>query len=321
MSKKIFISHSTNDAEIVTAFVDDILVGGLEFKSDEIVCTSSPGMNVTSGEDWRNYLRDSLLAVDAIILVITPNYKSSEICLNEMGAAWASDALVLPTIIQPINYKTVGILAEVKQVEKLDTDEGLDNIYDSLKKVFPDKGTPQARWSTQKLKLNKAIERELNDNPFPEPVSADTIENQKNKIEKLTAVNSTLIVDIEEMQTYTKKLEGKKDAEGIKEAKRDAGMLAIVDEFEELSREANRILKKFSLPMVTFIFNDYTRNNLEVMYAAYNTEIKEAIAYKYIDEERNVLWDETKNMREVQSILDELKEFIEKLMMKIFLMN
>ena len=53
-NKKIFISHSSLDKDVVDQFVDKILKLGLGLKSDDIACTSREDTGVKTGEDIRN---------------------------------------------------------------------------------------------------------------------------------------------------------------------------------------------------------------------------------------------------------------------------
>ncbi|MCL5036419.1 MAG: toll/interleukin-1 receptor domain-containing protein [Chloroflexi bacterium] len=96
----IFISHSSKDCEIVQSFLDDLLIGSMGFQIRKIFCASIEGTKIESGEDWRNEIRNHLLKAKVIFLIITPNYKSSEMCLNEMGAAWATESKVIPMIVE-----------------------------------------------------------------------------------------------------------------------------------------------------------------------------------------------------------------------------
>src|SRR5258708_5696379 len=117
--KKIFISHASKDASIMKAFIDEILVGALAVKLNDIFCTTTDGTKILSGDDWRNSIREALIASKITFLIITPNYKESEVSLCEMGAAWVCSGVVIPLIVEPINFTTVGIIQQPKQVEKL----------------------------------------------------------------------------------------------------------------------------------------------------------------------------------------------------------
>ena len=119
MKKEIFVSHATKDEVLVNAFVDIILSNGLNIPINKIFCVSTEGSKIESGEKWRDSIKEGLESAKLNFLIITPNYKESEVCLNEMGAAWLSNALVVPLIVEPINYKTVGVIHEPTQIEKL----------------------------------------------------------------------------------------------------------------------------------------------------------------------------------------------------------
>jgi hypothetical protein len=86
--ERIFLSHASKDKEIIQGFMDEILIGALSIKLGDIFCTTTDGTKIKSGEDWRNEIRAHLVEAKITFLFITPNYKESEICLNEMGAAW-----------------------------------------------------------------------------------------------------------------------------------------------------------------------------------------------------------------------------------------
>src|SRR5260221_427880 len=81
--KTIFISHATKDKEIIDAFVDVILHGALSVPIDKIFCVSTDGTKIKSGADWRDSINKSLVSARVNFLIITPNYKKSEVCLNE----------------------------------------------------------------------------------------------------------------------------------------------------------------------------------------------------------------------------------------------
>ena len=47
-------------------------------------------MGLKNGEDIRRHIRENVRSADFSFLMISKNYKASEICLNEMGAVWAT---------------------------------------------------------------------------------------------------------------------------------------------------------------------------------------------------------------------------------------
>ncbi len=166
--KKIFISHSSKDEVIVTNFIDKILVGALSVKVNEIFCTTTDGTKIKSGEDWRNSILKALQSSKIIFLIITPNYKESEVCLCEMGAAWITSSEVVPLIVDPINYSNVGTIQEPKQIEKLLDDRCLDRIRDLVQEKLEinPQDIQSDRWSTKKNEFLRKIEKHLKEKPF-----------------------------------------------------------------------------------------------------------------------------------------------------------
>lgn len=123
---KIFISHASKDQKIVVSFTEKILELGLGIKSKtEIFNTSIEDAGIQSGEDFKARIKKELTDASAVILIITDNYKKSEACLNEMGAAWALELNVIPFILEPINHSSVGFIHSTTQLLKLNSDADL----------------------------------------------------------------------------------------------------------------------------------------------------------------------------------------------------
>lgn len=128
----IFISHSSKDEQIVALFIDKILQLALQINLNKIFCTSIQAMSITSGENFRKAVRENLMRASHVIQIITRNYKESEVCLNEMGAAWVLNSRVIPFILNPIRYDTVGFIHEPIQQLKLDDENDLMKFIDEM---------------------------------------------------------------------------------------------------------------------------------------------------------------------------------------------
>lgn len=168
MSLKIFVSHASKDEAIAKAFVDLILHGSLSVPINEIYCISADGTKIKSGDDWRTSIKSAIREVKINFLLITSNYKNSEVCLNEMGAAWVSDAKVIPLIIDPITYKTVGIIQETNQIEKLLDEMSLDRIKDVIQEELhiDNLQLRSDRWTAKKKEFLERVNHYLETNPF-----------------------------------------------------------------------------------------------------------------------------------------------------------
>ena len=130
--RKLFISHSSEDKVIVNGFVKEILKIGCGFKDSDIFCTLDPTV-IRTGDDFRMKIVENLRECDFILLFISENYMNSEICQNEMGAAWAlGNKRVLPFILPNTTFNDMGFLNEVKQGASIADKRKLDEFYNEV---------------------------------------------------------------------------------------------------------------------------------------------------------------------------------------------
>lgn len=131
-AKKIFISHSSNDKDVIQKFVDHILLLGVGLSEDDIFCTSIEEMGIKNGEDLRKHIRENIQSADFSFLIISKNYKASEICLNEMGAVWAADSRVRYYLLSNVDFEEIGWLCDVNKADKLGDAVALDSLSEEL---------------------------------------------------------------------------------------------------------------------------------------------------------------------------------------------
>jgi len=134
--RKIFISHSSKDKYIVSDFCDRILQLGIGLKTSDIFCTSIEDMNIKNGDDIRMHIKDNILSADFSFLLISCNYKKSEICLNEMGAVWTNGNNVRYYLLPNTDFKEIGWLCDTNQAEQLTNHTTLDKLYKELNNYY-----------------------------------------------------------------------------------------------------------------------------------------------------------------------------------------
>ena len=71
--KRIFISHSSKDVQIVSNFVDHILCLGIGINRNDIFCTSIEDIAIRNGEDIRKHIQDNIRCADYSFLLISNN--------------------------------------------------------------------------------------------------------------------------------------------------------------------------------------------------------------------------------------------------------
>ena len=134
--KRIFISHSSKDAQIVSNFMDHILCLGIGINRNDIFCTSIEDVAIRNGEDIRKHIQDNIRCADYSFLLISDNYKTSEICLNEMGAVWAYDSNVRLYLLPDTNFNSIGWLCDTRKANKITDTVALDLLYKEMHEYY-----------------------------------------------------------------------------------------------------------------------------------------------------------------------------------------
>ena len=134
--RRVFLSHSSKDKQYVTDFVNHILCLGIGLNPDDIFCTSIEDMSIRNGEDIRKHIHENIRSAEYSFLLISNNYKASEICVNEMGAVWAFDANVRLYLLPKADFDTIGWLCDVRKAQKLTSSVALDMLYKEMKTHF-----------------------------------------------------------------------------------------------------------------------------------------------------------------------------------------
>lgn len=127
---KVFISHSSRDKDIVCLFKDLILKSGLGLSDGDIFFTSSSETGVPIGGNIPAYIKEHLKDCEFVFLMISENYKRSEVCLNEMGAAMVHTDKLFPIILYNFSFQEVGWLIDRTLCVRIDDEERLDEIRD-----------------------------------------------------------------------------------------------------------------------------------------------------------------------------------------------
>lgn len=86
---KIFISHKTEDAVYSDALINliNFVIGS---DGDKVFCSSVQGYGIRQACDIMEELRSQFVNNEIFMIIIhSPRYYKSAICMNEMGAAWA----------------------------------------------------------------------------------------------------------------------------------------------------------------------------------------------------------------------------------------
>ena len=147
--KRIFISHASKDKELIGKFVDSIFILGMGMDSEIIAYTSREDTGIPAGESIPQFIQDNIACADIVLLMISDNYKSSEVCLNEMGAAWALNKHIIQILLPNTSFDKLGWLCSLDKALKINDADSLDGLCE----VFADKldiGIKPSAWNRNK---------------------------------------------------------------------------------------------------------------------------------------------------------------------------
>lgn len=105
-----------------------------------------PGGNIPQ------YIKENIADSDFVFFMISNNYRKSEVCLNEMGAAWALDKNVKPLLLHDVSFKSVGWLYGMNLCAKIDDADRLDELRDEFLDKY-DSRPKTAVWNRQKTEF------------------------------------------------------------------------------------------------------------------------------------------------------------------------
>ena len=189
-SHKIFISHASKDLEIVNYFVDQVLRLGLGISNEQIFCTSLEGMGIRTGKEFREEIKNKITDSELVLIMLSKNYKESEICLNEMGAAWVLGKTIIPILLPSISLKEVGILQITNTIAQINTGPGIDNINHAIRETLNFKTNADIRiWNKHRTVFLKLFDVEKNE-------EKENSNNEIQLIKKEFVINDNIVANI-----------------------------------------------------------------------------------------------------------------------------
>lgn len=128
----IFISHAGDDSAIIKVFIDWILKNYIGLRDENIVCTSFEANTLQVGSDIQQYIKDKIGAADVVLSMVSQNYKKSEVCMNEVGAAWALQKTIMQLVLPDADFDSLGWLLETRKAVKLSDLSSMSLFVESL---------------------------------------------------------------------------------------------------------------------------------------------------------------------------------------------
>lgn len=153
---KLFISHSSKDADYVEEFVNLLEILGL--RDEEIICSSVPPYCIPLGNKVYEWLVNEFQNSDLhVIYFFSKDYYSSAASLNEMGAAWAMKHKWTGVLLPGFHFNQLdGCIDKTQIVIKLDDSDirtlkyRLGEFKDELTKEFNLRPMSETTWERQR---------------------------------------------------------------------------------------------------------------------------------------------------------------------------
>ena len=132
---RIFVSHASADKEIVSSFVNSVIILGAGVPKECVAYTSDAGLGVSPGENIPGFIKENILSANLVLLMISDNYRGSEVCLNEMGAAWALEKRVVQILLPDVSFSRLGWLLSLDKAIKIADSTCLDSLGDVISEI------------------------------------------------------------------------------------------------------------------------------------------------------------------------------------------
>ena len=146
---KIFISHKSEDVGFVNAIVNllRLYIGSDE---DKIFCSSVPNYKIGLGKDIYPEIKAQFERHDVfMILIHSPRYYQSPVCLNEMGAAWIQSTECCSFLTSDCEFDDMkGVIDKYYISVKVNADDAKDRMNEFIGKVLDFFDLPQPEFSS-----------------------------------------------------------------------------------------------------------------------------------------------------------------------------
>lgn len=162
--KKIFISHKSEDKPFVDALVN-LLRLYIGSDADKIFCSSVPNYKIGIGKEIYPEIKAQFEEFDVFMIIIhSPFYYQSPICLNEMGASWILDTKCCSFLTSNCKYDDLkGTIDRLYVSIKVNGDDVKDRMNEFICKVLEYFELPQiemlkfSQWEADRDKFIKEV--------------------------------------------------------------------------------------------------------------------------------------------------------------------
>jgi hypothetical protein len=146
---KIFISHKSEDEAFVKALVK-LLRLNIGSEAEKIFCSSVPTYKIGIGKEIFPEIKSQFEGNDIFMIIVhSPRYYLSSVCLNEMGAAWIQDTECYSFLTADCEYDNLKGVIDRKYISiKVNAKDAKDRMNEFMGKVLDFFNMPKPDFST-----------------------------------------------------------------------------------------------------------------------------------------------------------------------------
>lgn len=146
---KIFISHKSEDEAFVKALVK-LLRLYIGSEAEKIFCSSVPTYKIGIGKEIFPEIKSQFEGNDIFMIIVhSPRYYQSSVCLNEMGAAWIQDTECYSFLTADCEYDDLKGVIDRKYISiKVNAKDAKDRMNEFMEKVIDFFNMPKPDFST-----------------------------------------------------------------------------------------------------------------------------------------------------------------------------
>lgn len=146
---KIFISHKSEDEAFVKALVK-LLRLYIGSEAEKIFCSSVPTYKIGIGKEIFPEIKSQFEGNDIFMIIVhSPRYYLSSVCLNEMGAAWIQDTECYSFLTADCEYDNLKGVIDRKYISiKVNAKDAKDRMNEFMGKVLDFFNMPKPDFST-----------------------------------------------------------------------------------------------------------------------------------------------------------------------------
>ena len=161
---KVFISHKSEDEAFVNALVN-LLRLYIGSEPDKIFCSSVPNYKIGIGKEIYPEIKSQFEGNDVFMIIIhSPRYYQSSICLNEMGTAWIQNKECYSFLTTDCGYDDLKGVIDNRFISiKVNAKDATDRMNEFICKVLDFFNLPQlemsvlSRWESDRNKFLKEV--------------------------------------------------------------------------------------------------------------------------------------------------------------------